>query len=86
MKQLIKQAKTDIVTIVNDEPGITAVRLLLKLKEYNKDYIELNFPVLIDVLVKEQKLVEVEYTLPTMSYRAKSLFFPSGTTIKVLGQ
>lgn len=40
--------------------------------------------VFINDLVKEGEIVEVEYELPSMSYRAKSLYFPKGTTIRLV--
>lgn len=34
-------------------------------------------------LVKDQKIIEVEYVLPDMDYRCKSLYFPLGTTFTI---
>ena len=40
---------------------------------------------LLDELIGEGRLVEVEYVLPAMSYRVKSLLFPAGTEIFLKG-
>ena len=36
---------------------------------------------LLDELIKEKRLVEVKYTLPTIRYRAKGFLLPSGTVV-----
>jgi hypothetical protein len=37
----------------------------------------------IDEMITDFDLVEVEYTVPRMRYRVKSLIFPKGTTIEL---
>jgi len=34
-------------------------------------------------LVAEERLIEIEYVLPTMNYRIKSFLLPVGTEIKM---
>lgn len=36
-----------------------------------------------ELLVQQGKAVEVEYVLPKMNYRAKSIYFPKGTEIRL---
>lgn len=37
----------------------------------------------IEELVKERRLVEVDYVLPNMGYRSKSFLLPAGSVVKV---
>ena len=38
-------------------------------------------PDLLEEMVRESKLVEVEYSVPGMEYRTKSFLLPAGSTI-----
>lgn len=38
---------------------------------------------LLDQMVAAGRIVEVEYVVPSMDYRIKSLYFPAGTTVSV---
>lgn len=40
-----------------------------------------NYRLLIEQLVKEGEIVEIEFCLPSMPERIKSIFFPKGTNI-----
>jgi len=37
----------------------------------------------IETMVDDGEIIEVEYTLPTLDYCIKSLYFPAGTEIEV---
>jgi hypothetical protein len=43
-----------------------------------------NLPQTLEDLVKDGQLVEVEYVLPNMSWRAKSFYLPAGTKVRVI--
>lgn len=72
-----------ILTTVNIRQGINGVDLVLTVmgivgplkldnEEYNKE---------LEALVKAAEIVELEYILPQMNYRIKSIYFPKGTVI-----
>lgn len=77
-----------IIELVSNKPGIKGTELVTEVvSAYYKS--ELVSPTgsdettieSINHLVKKGELVEVEYVLPTMTYRVKSLYFPKGTEI-----
>lgn len=78
IKELILQA-------VEEQPGIKGavlactVSLAAERTRCGDD--SLDFVECLDILIAEKKIVEVQYVLPTMSYRVKSMFFPAGTQI-----
>lgn len=43
-----------------------------------------DLPQKLEDLVKDGQLVEVEYVLPNMSWRAKSFYLPAGTKVRVI--
>ena len=45
---------------------------------------DLDLPRLMRELVEDGELVEVEYVLPTMNYRAKSFFLPRNSEVVVI--
>ena len=71
--------KEKIVEIVNRYPEIKVMSLIPKMAEYLKSGGDLLGT--IDKMVDSGELVEVNYILPTMSYREKSILFPKGTKI-----
>jgi len=69
--------------MVNAHQGIKGVDLALHVMS------EVN-PVIFDIqeywdalnsLIGSKEIVEVEYTLPQLSYRIKSIYFPKGTEV-----
>lgn len=82
--------KSKILDIVSDKPGIKGVDLTLDVlqllleHENNCDDPKSELAVgLINELVLQGEIVEVEYVLPTMTYRIKSLYFPKGTEVTI---
>jgi hypothetical protein len=45
-----------------------------------------NYQEAISQLVTEGRLIDLEYVLPHMNYRVKSMLFPAGTEIKINAQ
>ena len=75
-----------IVKIVEDHQGLKATELAVLVGD-NKATVGLlgDFPLILDKLVSEGKLVELEYVLPSMNYRAKSFILPANTSCRLLG-
>jgi hypothetical protein len=42
--------------------------------------------ILLDALVTNGEIIEIEYTVPTMNYRVKSMYFPAGSEITILNK
>jgi len=81
-----EEAKSLIVSTVERTQGCKATQVLC-LVENEGDMILLardyNVVELIAELVKERKLVEVEYILPAMNYRVKSFLLPALTKVMI---
>lgn len=75
--------KTAFLTAVVGLQGGKAVEVLSHMASRSPEALESFHPDLPDELVREGKLVEVEYTLPTMAYKVKSFFLPAGTVVRV---
>ena len=73
-KQLFKEAIIEAVTRLQ---GCKATELAA---EHNLIGVK-NLPQLLAELVKEGKILEVEYVLPNMKYRIKSFLLPAGTKV-----
>ena len=74
-----------ILRIVNSSQGVNGVKLVIEVMSEigptrldHDEYIEC-----LESLVKNREIVEVEYTLPHMDFRVKSLYLPKGTTISI---
>ncbi len=80
-KEHLKQV---ILKCIDDSTGIRGVELALAvLNKTMPHYFESSYyQECLEELVKSGEVVEVEYVLPEMSYRVKSIFFPKGTQIK----
>lgn len=79
-----------IINLINENPGINNCKLVMKTMEivyrmnnYKVTETPKDFLKNLEELVNSKELVEVEYILPTMDYRIKSLFFPKGTKINL---
>jgi hypothetical protein len=86
----MKTKETDvrevILTVISNRPGIKNVDLVLNcmnllnpLKFEATDY---NFE--LNKLISEHEIVELEYILPHMDYRVKSIYFPKGTVVSMI--
>lgn len=74
-----------ITKFVSEKAPIKGVELVTLLTEWGcKVSFEADWIGEINRMVKELKIVEVEYSLPHSSYRLRSLYFPKGTVIRVL--
>lgn len=73
-----------ILQIVNSNGPIKNVDLALEVtKIFHKEELSGIFHVL-EELVESGEIEEIEYTLASMPYRVKSIYFPKGTTIKIV--
>lgn len=85
--------KNIILTIVYDEGVIKGTELaarvleeffIRKTPDEAKHHSKLTdlYHQALNKLIEDQEIVEIEYTLPYMTYRVKSLYFPAHTRIK----
>jgi hypothetical protein len=79
-----EELKQVILEVVNANTGMRGVELALKVLDRTMPrYFESpQYQEALDELVAEGSIVELEYTLPEMDYRTKSIYFPKGTQIK----
>lgn len=79
-----EQLKEIILSLIRESTGIRGVELALSvLNKTMPRYFESEmYQECLEELVKSGEIVELEYTLPDMDYRVKSIFFPKGTQIK----
>lgn len=80
-KEQIEQLKTRLVELVESIRPIKATEIPTHL---NAEEIKLFTPAIMDELVKEERITEVEYVLPMMPNRIKSIYFPLGTEITIV--
>jgi len=73
-----QEIESKITDIINSKQGMKATELAVEMFVYGEDWLDV-----IDDMVKEGKIVEVEYTLPTLSYRIKSFYLPAGTVVGI---
>lgn len=71
-----------IVEIVQRKPGINGVNLVLDTMTAVNPvrFAEGTYQDTLQSLLDTGEIVEIEYVIPDMSYRVKSLYFPKGTT------
>lgn len=69
-----------ILESIEDSQGIKRVALVMKVMEKISPFID-NVELMgeLDKLVSEGEIEEIEYILPRMNYRVKSIYFPKGT-------
>lgn len=72
---------TKITEFVGKHPGCTAIEMVVGVG-FGEDF-AVDIPVVLETLINEGSLVEVEYVVPLMTYRVKSLLFPKGTNIVI---
>ena len=74
------EAKKAIIQVIADSQGCKSAELVAKLANNCSDALEFEIPALLEELFNEKKIEEMEYILPNIPHRIKSLFFPAGTT------
>lgn len=72
--------KSSMIEFVTQHPGCTAIELVCGIG-FGENF-AVDVPVLLEKLVDDGSMIEVEYILPTMSYRVKSILFPKGSDIE----
>jgi hypothetical protein len=77
-----EQAAKIVLQLVENKQGVKATELAPYLVE-NQD-IHYPWVDLIYELIQKGELVEVEYVLPQLNYRAKSFLLPKGATVNVI--
>lgn len=72
-----------ILRMINSHQGIKGVDLALKvMSEINPSVFKVEeYWDALNSLIGSKEIVEVEYTLPQLSYRIKSIYFPKGTAV-----
>jgi predicted component of type VI protein secretion system len=81
----VQKAKKIIVKLVEEKNGIKSVDLSMDLLDADKSlFLEVNSQIsnIIDDLVQEGKITALNYTVPTMDYRLKTILFPKGTKVE----
>ena len=73
--------KSSIIDFVSKQPGCTPIELVCGIA-FGENF-AVDVPVLLEKLVDEGSLIEVEYVLPTMDYRTKSILFPKNSDIEI---
>lgn len=78
-----KTMKEIVLRMVNAHQGIKGVDLALKVMgEVNPVIFKVEeYWDALNSLIGDKEIVEVEYTLPQLNYRIKSLYFPKGTAV-----
>ena len=81
IKDLIKKT-------VNENQGIKATELAISvttvLFEEKQEWTLDQFFKAMEELAHEKEIVEVNYVLPTMDYKVKSIYFPKGTKVSIV--
>jgi len=73
--------KDAILKVVESHPGIHGVLLVVDVIELiGPTFIGSEYETTIQKLIDDEEITELEYILPRMSYRIKSLYFPKETT------
>lgn len=76
--------KDKLLKIVSESTGIKGVDLAVALvMEHGPANAMEMFQALKD-LVENGDIIEIEYVVPHMNYRAKSIYFPKGTELMVI--
>lgn len=74
-----------ILKTVNEHQGIKAVELVVEVSQQSADFpFDMNqYENSLMELINDNEIVEIEYTLPSMDYRVKSLYLPKDTVVIV---
>ena len=76
-----RKVKDRLVAIVEQQQGCKAMRLAMDAAHLPFTEGE-DFPELLQELIDAGELVEVEYVLPNLDFRAKSFLLPAGSTAR----
>lgn len=70
-----------ILALINANSGLKAVELVCKVMGVVNPLMfkNIEYQDTLEQLLKEGEIVELEYILPQLNYRVKSLYFPKGT-------
>jgi len=82
------EAKTLVLSKVEEIQGCKATVLAVTIastSEQMESLLPYPLPELIEELIEEGRLIEIEYALPTMSYRIKSFLLPEGSLVRIRG-
>lgn len=81
-----EELKNKIVEVITEVQGCKATELVTK-SQFGLDMIQglevHDLPTLLAELLHERRLVEVEYVLPQLNFRAKSFLLPAGVEVKI---
>lgn len=55
------------------------------IKMVRESNLDLDIPILLNELVEQDRILEIEYVLPKMDYRIKSIYMPKGTEVVIKG-
>jgi len=78
------ELKQKIVDIITEVQGCKATELSTNLSIDVLNALEVHdLPTILAELLHERRLVEVEYVLPQLSFRAKSFLLPAGVEVKI---
>jgi hypothetical protein len=77
-----QEVQAKIVEIVESLQGCKATEMISNLDVEYLQSID-SLPELLEEMVKQDMLVEIEYVLPSMTYRAKSFLLPKGTKLNL---
>lgn len=73
-----------ILTTVNTRNGVNGVDLVLNcMGLFGPWFEDKDYMFLLAELVSSGEIVELEFILPSMDYRVKSIYFPKGTKLYV---
>lgn len=81
---IVETLEEAIIRRVTELQGCKITSLVVDLTDQFSDEIR-QVSEIVDRLIAEKKLVEVEYVLPALSYRAKSFLLPAGSSVCVFG-
>lgn len=76
-----QEIKTSILNFVARRPGCTPIELVCDIG-FGENY-AVDIPVLLEKLINDGSLIELEYELPTMTYRTKILLFAKDSNIDI---
>jgi hypothetical protein len=79
-----EELKDRIHNIIVSVQGCKATELVTKFdREMLKALDTFDLSTVLTELMHDQKIIEVEYELPEMSWRSKSFFLPFGTEVRI---
>lgn len=73
----------NVLETIKENPGIKSTELAIKVAEKSKVNAG-EFMEIIDALVSIGEIVEIEYTMPLMKYRIKSIYFPKESNVVLI--